>query len=110
MAITNNKEYISATLGGFNVSDDDIDLILLKAGMNGEGPIDIQRCDDAIYNRLSVVLKAASANVSEGGYSVSWNMEALKLYYATLCSELGKPNKLEQSVPQPRIKNMSDVW
>lgn len=110
MAITNNKEYISATLSGFNLSDNDIDVILLKANLSGEDYIDIQKCDEAIYNRLSVILKSASSNVTEGGYSVTWNLDALKLYYATLCSELGKPNKLETSAQKPRITNRSDAW
>lgn len=105
MAITNNREYITASLGGFNISDDDIDIIMLKSGINGEDPIDTSSCDDAIYNRLSVVLKSASSNISEGGFSISWNIDALKLYYATLCNELGKPNLLKS-----KIRNMSDVW
>lgn len=105
MAITNNKEYISASLEGFNLSDNDIDIILLKAQLNGEGSINTKRCDEAIYSRLSVVLKSASKNVSEGGYSVSWNIEAVKLYYASLCNELGKPNVLSS-----KVRNKSNLW
>lgn len=105
MAITNNKEYISASLEGFNLSDSDIDIILLKAQLNGENPINAKRCDEAIYSRLSVVLKSASKNVSEGGYSVSWNIEAVKLYYASLCNELGKPNVLTS-----KVRNKSNLW
>lgn len=105
MAITNNKEYISASLEGFNVTENDIDIILLKSGLNGQDPIDTTACDNAIYNRLSVILKSASQNVGEGGYSISWNIEAIKLYYATLCNELGKPNVLTA-----KIRNKSNLW
>lgn len=105
MAISTNRDYISATLSGFNVKDTDIDLILLKSGLTDTDNVNISLCDMAIYNRLSVVLKAASHNVSEGGYSISWNIEALKMYYATLCSELGLPNVLK-----PKIRNRSNRW
>lgn len=105
MAITNNIEYINACLEGFNVSENDIDIILLKAGLNGQDPIDTTACDNAIYNRLSVILKSASHNIGEGGYSISWNFEAVKLYYAALCNELNKPNVLTS-----KIRNKSNLW
>lgn len=105
MAITTNREYISAVLAGTNVSDSDIDLILIKASLDGSDAVDTEACDLAVYNRLSVVLKASMYNVSEGGYSVSWNIEAIKMYYKTLCAELGKPNVLI-----PVIRNRSNSW
>lgn len=105
MAITTNRQYISATLEKFNVSENDVELILIKSGVNGDDVLNVTVCDNAIYNRLSVVLKAASQNVSEGGYSVSWNMEAVKLYYQALCQEIGKPN-----VIKPAIRNRSNYW
>lgn len=105
MAISTNKEYIAASLQGMNVSDTDIDLILLKSNLIGADPIDVYACDNAVYNRMSVVLKAMLQNVSESDYSVSWNIESVKMYYATLCQELGKPN-----VIAPKIKNRSYYW
>lgn len=105
MAITTNREYIAATLQGMNVSESDIDLILLKSSLDGAGSVDVSACDNAIYNRLSVVLKSVMQNVSEGGYSISWNMEAVKVYYTSLCNELGKT-----SIMQPKIRNRSNYW
>lgn len=105
MTITTNKEYISATLEGFNLSGSDIELILLKSSLNGSSPLDIEDCDNAIYNRLSIVLKATIADVSESGYSVSWDVDRLKMYYQTLCVELGKENVLT-----PKIRNRSNYW
>ena len=46
-------------------------------------------------------------NVSEGGYSVSWNIDAIKLFYNALCNELGKENVL---VNRPKIRNRSYMW
>jgi len=102
-----NKEYITKSLSGLGVSDDDIDIILLKSGLDGSQEADVKSADNAIYDRFSVVLKVATQNVSEGGYSISWNLEAVKLYYSSLCTELGKKNILEA---QPKIRNRSNRW
>lgn len=107
MATITNKEYLSKSLGNLNVSDDDIDVILLKAGMDADAPADIAGCDLAAYNRFSVVLASMTQNVSEGGYSISWNMDAVKLWYNAVCRELGKENVLEA---KPKIRNRSNFW
>lgn len=102
-----NKEYLTKSLSGLGVSDDDVDIILLKSGLDGSQEADVKVADNAIYDRFSVVLKGATQNVSEGGYSISWNMPAVKLYYTALCTELGKKNILET---QPKIRNRSNYW
>lgn len=107
MATITNKEYLSKSLGNLNMSEDDIDVILLKAGMDADTPADIAGCDLAAYNRFSVVLAAMTQNVSEGGYSISWNIEAVKLWYNAICRELGKENVLEA---KPKIRNRSNFW
>ena len=107
MATTTNKEYLTKSLNGLNVSEDDIDVILLKSNLDGNTSVDVSACDNAVYSRMSVILKGAMQNVSEGGYSVSWNMEAVKLFYNALCNELGKENVL---VGRPKIRNRSNLW
>lgn len=94
-------------MNGLNVSQDDIDIILLKAGLEANAEVSVADCDNAVYNRMSVVLKGTTQNVTEGGYSVSWNMEAVKLFYNALCNELGKENVL---FSRPKIRNKSNVW
>lgn len=106
MAMT-NKQYLTKSLNGLNVSEDDIDIILLKGDIEADAPVDFNTCDKAVYKRISVVLKGATQNVTEGGYSVSWNMDAVKLYYNALCNELGLENVL---VGRPKIRNRSNVW
>lgn len=105
--VMTNKEYLTKSLNGLNLSEDDIDIILLKGGLEADGTADIKACDISVYKRMSVILKGVMQNVSEGGYSISWNMEAVKLYYAALCNELGKENVL---VARPKIRNRSNIW
>ncbi len=105
--VKTNKEYLSMSLGNLNVSDTDIDVILLKAGMDADAPANVAACDLAAYNRVSVVLASMTQNVSEGGYSISWNMDGVKLWYNAICRELGKENVLEA---KPKIRNRSNFW
>lgn len=107
MAIKSNKQYLVASLKGLNVTEDDIDLIILKSGIDADADADVKACDMAIYKRMSVVLGATMQNVSEGGYSVSWNIEAVKMYYNALCNELSVENVL---VGRPKVRNRSNYW
>lgn len=102
-----NKEYLTKALNGLNVNEDDIDIILVKSGLVADDIVDVRACDMAVYNRMSVVLKGMSQNISEGGYSISWNIEAVKMYYSALCNELGKENVL---VARPKVRNRSNLW
>jgi len=104
MAIGTNREYLTKALAKFNVSADDIDVILAdNSAVNGDTTLDVKACKLALYNSMSSILPLA--NVGESDYSVSWNIEALKLWYKALCKELGKPNALK-----PVIRNRSDRW
>lgn len=102
-----NREYLVSTLSGFGLSGNDIELIAIKSGLDLEQGVSVRDCDLAIYKRMSIVLKNTLQNVSEGGYSISWNMEALKIYYQSLCEEIGMPNTLYS---QPKIRNKSNIW
>ena len=102
-----NKEYLTKSLNGLNVTEDDIDIILVKSGLDGGADVYINGCDNAAYKRFSIILKGTLQNVTEGGFSVSWNMDAVKMYYNSLCNELGKENVL---VGRPKIRNRSNVW
>ena len=103
MAIATNNEYILAVLSRFDVTQTDIDVMLLEAGLTGSASVDVTACKTAIYKGFTIMLPLA--NVSEGGYSNSWNMEAIKWYYNQLCKELGESNVL-----QPEIRNNTNIW
>jgi hypothetical protein len=102
-----NKEYLTKALNGLNLSDDDIEIIMVKGGVQADAEVDCKQCDTVVYDRFSVILKGTMQNVSEGGYSVSWNMDAVKMYYNALCHELGKDNVL---ATRPKIRNRSNMW
>ena len=99
MAIQRNKEYLTKTLSRFNLTEDDIDLIL------AEHPGLEEANFNAIYKSMSEILPVA--NISEGGFSLSWNMDALKMWYNALCKELGKENILGG---KPKVRNRSNSW
>lgn len=106
MAITTNRDYLIKALAKFNVSEDDVDLMLLDSPeLLPEATPDVKGCKTAIYKSMSVILPLA--NISEGGYSVSWNIEALKMWYNTLCTELGKENLIGG---KPKIRDRSNSW
>ena len=98
-----NKEYLKKSLAGLNITDDDIEVILLKA----DAEVAVRDCDLATYKRMSVILKGMMQNVSEGGYSISWNIEAVKVYYNALCNELRLENAL---FARPKVRNRSNIW
>lgn len=102
-----NKEYITTSLSGANLSDADIEIILVKGGLVADADVDMRACDIAIYKRFTIVLKGMSHNVTEGGFSLSWNLDAVKMYYAALCNELGVENVL---VNRPKVRNRSNIW
>ncbi len=102
MAITTNREYLAVKLSKFGLTADEIEAIVLENPVLEED-LNVQNCKEAIYNTMSSILPLA--NVSEGGYSVSWDIEGLKLWYNSLCSELGKPSAIK-----PQIRNRSNYW
>lgn len=102
-----NKQYLTKALSGLGISEDDIDVILMKAYLDSDAPADVRGCDIATYHRMSIVLKGVMQNVSEGGYSISWNIDAVKLFYNALCNELGLENVL---FARPKIRNKSNLW
>jgi hypothetical protein len=98
-----NKDYLLKALSKFQVSEDDIDVILAEGTLNPTSPLDLKACRMAIYKNLSNILPIA--NISEGSYSISWNIEAVKLYYNQLCAELGLRSALSA-----KVKNSSNRW
>ena len=100
------NEWIKATISRFGGSDTDAELILVNQSSIIEDPdadVDVKVAKTALCNEFATIIPMA--NVSEGGYSVSWNMEAVKMYYNQICSELGVT-----PVTKPRVRNASNRW
>lgn len=100
------KEYIIKTVSKFQVGADDVELILCNQSTlipDPEAQVDAKIAKTALCKEIATLLPLA--NISEGGYSISWNWDALKLWYNATCSELGLSN-----ASKPKIRNKSNVW
>lgn len=94
-----NREYLTHTLAGF-ASPELIDSLAVhgtspKGCLNLDEEADPRACDLALYNGIPLLLTRAGANITEGGYSISYNVEALRMLYKLLASRLGLPNRLD---------------
>lgn len=90
----------------FQLSADDIDLVLTNRAdliPDADAVVDVTTAKTALCKEFASVIPLA--NVSEGGYSITWNWDALKLWYSQTCAELGLPD-----VTKPQIRNKSFVW
>ena len=100
------KEWITTTVKRFGVKAEDVELILAnqKALIPDENAeADPTTAKTALVKEFASVIPLA--NVSEGGYSVSWNWEAITMWYNITCGELGiiPANKT-------KVRNRSNVW
>ena len=86
-----NNDYIIKTLGLFGIGQDTVDVILIDGGISGDAYLDTTMCKKAIYKDFYFVRAAAHRNVSEGGFSLSWNdcEKALKDLEQSLADEVG---------------------
>ena len=100
------KEYITKTVAKFHLGADDVELILCNQHELIPAPdeeVDVRIAKTALCKEIATLIPLS--NISEGGYSVSWNWDALKLWYNSTCAELGLSN-----ASKPKIRNRSNVW
>lgn len=100
------KQWITKTGARFQLSADDVDLILTNRTdliPNPDAVVDVKTAKTALCKEFASLIPLA--NVSEGGYSITWNWDALKLWYSQTCAELGL-----QDITKPQIRNKSFVW
>ena len=100
------KEWFSRTVSRFGVEGGDVDLML--ANQQGAIPepdaeVDIKTAKRALCKEFGSIIPLA--NVSEGGYSVSWNWEAIEFWYNQTCSEFGIT-----PMTTPKVRNRSNRW
>lgn len=102
------REYIEKTAARFLLTSDDIDLLLENQKTlipDADADVDARTAKVAMVHEFASLIPLA--NISEGGYSVSWNLDAIKLWYNATCDELGLT---PSAVGKPKIRNKSDVW
>lgn len=101
-------EWLTKTGARVNMNADDVELILTNQAAlipNPNATVDVRTAKLALCNEFAAILPMA--NVSEGGYSITWNMDAVKIWYNAMCKELGIENVLER---KPKVKGHSDIW
>lgn len=100
--------YIKAkfNLWSVELSDDFINLELSRINLNAaDNMTSASNVDEFYYNVIPDLLLMPS-NVSEGGFSISYNQNAMTSYYKMLCTKLGKQNLLSQNT----IKDITSKW
>lgn len=98
-----NKAYITATLSRFNVSESEIDLILLNQNLIDTDTVEVETARLAMFREIPLFMPLA--NVSEGGMSISWNIAAVRTWYSLLAQQLGEPDLLKE----PANDSVEDV-
>lgn len=100
------KEWFSRTVSRFGVESGDVDLMLANqqdAIPDPDAEVDTTTAKRALCKEFGSIIPLA--NVSEGGYSVSWNWESIKFWYNQTCSELGIT-----PMTTPKVRNRSNRW
>lgn len=100
------KEWFTRTTARFNIEAADVELLLTNqqgAIPNPDEVVDVATAKRALCVEFGTIIPLA--NISEGGYSVSWNWEAIKFWYNQTCGELGIT-----PVTTPKVRNRSNRW
>lgn len=94
-------EYISSKLNSYGVKVNEADL--LDMSLNGNITLsdevdstNIKQVDIAIAGFIPGLL--LRPNVSEGGFSMTYNPESIKEYYGMICKKYGLNNNLNPKV------------
>ena len=100
------REWMTSTANRFGIGAGDVELILCNRAElipDPDAAVNPTVAKRALIAEFAAVIPLA--NVSEGGYSVSWNWEAIKFWYNQTCDELG-------ITPQgkPKVRNRSNRW
>ena len=82
-----NGEYLRKRLEGIGVTQNDIEILLLKAGLDENDPADAAECDKAIFYNQSIVRKACIEKTREGGFSMERNAKEIDTFLWTLATE-----------------------
>lgn len=98
------REYIEQKLDKFDVTQNEVELIIVENSLVGDSPVDVRAAKLAICKSFGVWLQVY-ASISEGGVSKTWNYDAVKLFYSALCVELGIAD-----VTKPVVKDRSNIW
>jgi hypothetical protein len=100
------KEWIAKTAAKFQIGPDDVELILCNQSTlipDPEATVDVITAKKALCLEFATLIPLA--NIGEGGYSISWNWDALKFWYNGTCAEVGIV-----PIGQSKIRDKSNIW
>lgn len=92
-------DYIKQRFQSFGIQLSEADIFDLCIGFNSDDKV-----SDGNYNSLKRAIckfipnLMARPNISESGFSISYDKAGLKLYYQSLCKELGMSDELGPKV------------
>lgn len=101
------RSWITQTVKHFNLSAEDVELLLVnQAGRipNPDDEVDVNIAKRALYDEFALLIPMYSS-VSEGGYSVSWNWDAIKEWRKGIAQQLGLTNP-----NTPKVTARNDLW
>lgn len=86
------------------MTEQDIIILLLEQDIDPNGTVtgkdDMLPLKKAVYHQLPFMLAGMKKSESEGGYSITWDLDGIKMWYSALARELGLPDTL---VPKPTV-------
>ena len=104
------NDYIKQKFQSFgNLSEADLLDIVVSNGLNSEDEVtegNIESVSIAIAKFIPSLLARPKA-INESGFSISWDMDALKEYYAYLCNKYEIEDELNEI---SSISDASDLW
>lgn len=111
MAVT-VKDFINAKLTLWNASYNDelLEALFTVHGVDGNAEYnkDTRRMANLIlYYIIPDIVAGRPKSVSEGGYSISYDLDALLRAYNMLCIDLGLENKLSNKA---KVKDITRRW
>ena len=98
------KEYIAQKFQSFGITISEAELldIAFSSGLSMEDEVTANN-----YNKVAVAvvkfvptLLLRAQSISENGFSMSWDLEALKTYYSCKCKEYGLEDKINTNKPE----------
>lgn len=103
------KDYITAKFQTFGIKLSEADLIDISMNVY----LDCEASEDNINKALKAVaihvipgLLLRAKSISENGFSITWDNDALLKYYAWLCGHLGIDDILNKS----SVTDISNMW
>ncbi len=110
------REYITKKLQAFNPNDADLSVWAIESGLILDEDYSVDNAKEVGVGLVdiieSLVFAPRVSNVSESGFSMSWNFDNLGKYYLYLCNKYGKiPNDdVVTQLGVSMIKDVSNLW